>query len=89
MKALYVARIRGAIGARGGWYRDDKWWRRYAGREYGFEHGKPGGIEVPASYFELFANPARMARQTDPAANPHAGAFAETLKRVMSIFYKA
>lgn len=71
----------------GGCLRKDQWWKLYAGREYFFERGKAGGLEVPTVYFQLFATPKKMVEQMDLAYNPHAGHFLETLKVVMGIFF--
>ncbi len=69
----------------------DKWYDAYAGRIYdgnkllGSDAKPSDGLELPTRHLQLLANPAKLARQTDPTLNPHAAEFIESLGEVLSI----
>lgn len=69
-----------------GGYRRDKWWDLYAGREYGFEKGKPGGLEVPTRYYELWETPETITTIMNPEEHDHAKENRETFALVHSFF---
>lgn len=80
----YAARTAGEALVEG--YRRDKWWDVYAGREYGFERGKPQGVEVPTRYYELWETPDILAEIMDPAKTPTSKDNRETFSLVHSFF---
>lgn len=56
------------------------WIDGYAARIYDWENaGNPGGLEVPAVYFERFANPETVARAFN--ADP------DTMREILSVFF--
>jgi hypothetical protein len=67
-------------------FRRDKWWDLYAGREYPFEGGNAGGLEVPTRYYELWETPDILTAILDPAQTPDAAAIRETFNLVHSFF---
>ncbi len=69
----------------GGFYRKDKFYREYAGREYKHENGHPSGKEIPSSHFELWEAP-DIATHYASAKHANSGAFRETFSLVHSIF---
>lgn len=71
----------------GGGFREDKWYDLYAGREYAFERGEPGGLEVPTVYLQLLAMPDRLAAEASNADPERAAAFRETLLLCLSILF--
>ncbi len=68
--------------------RRDHWWTANAGTEYPFELGKPGGIELPSYYFELWKTPEKLMELSD-MDQPNAAAFRQTFSLVHSIFATA
>ena len=69
----------------GGFYRKDRFWKKYAGREYKDEHGIAAGLEIPSCYFELWETPEKIMQRAN-LDFPNAVEFRETLALVMSIF---
>jgi len=64
----------------------DHWYDSYAGRVYKNKPGGDEGVEVPTTYFELFADPSALARITNQKQRRNALYFLETIKIVMSAF---
>ncbi len=69
----------------GGFYRPDKFWKKYVGREYKQEAGQPAGAEIPATHFELWETPQEIMFHAGPK-NPDSAAFRETFSLVHSLF---
>ena len=70
---------------KGGCFRSDRWWPRYAGRQYAAENCQPNGMEVPSRYFELWESPETAMLYAD-VQHPESAAFRETFSLVQSIF---
>jgi SPP1 gp7 family putative phage head morphogenesis protein len=88
IRSHYLSRTAGDIeepDGKGGCFRRDRWWDRYAGREYAEENGKPNGMEVPSRHFELWEAPETAMLFAD-MQHPDSAAFRETFALVHSIF---
>jgi hypothetical protein len=71
---------------KGGFYRPDRFYKEYVGREYKDENGKPMGLEIPSTHFELWETPETIIQHAALDNNPNAAAFRETFSLAHSIF---
>lgn len=88
IRAHYLARTADGVhepDGKGGFYRPDRFWKKQVGREYASELGKPMGVEIPASHFELWETQEKL-MQLAHHSHPEAAAFRETFSLAHSIF---
>jgi len=89
IRAHYLQRTAGEkleTSAEGYKFRRDGWWKDYCGVEYDHEHGRPRGLEIPTTYFELWEQQARLLELSDQRQNPLSSSFRETFSLVQTIF---